>query len=345
MAPALLLRLSFAVVLGLAAGVAQTAPPPESEGEVAGNGGQRLALKRASDAVLGVQSTATEDASTIDTLGERRAGSGVVIASDGLVLTIGYLILEAEEVELVLDSGKRMPARVVGYDLASGFGLVQAVLPLGIEPAQMGQAHKVAEGDPLLFVSGGDDGALSAAQLVSRRGFSGYWEYHIDGALFTSPARPDHSGAGLFNAQGELIGIGSLLVPSAQGDGTRRAGNMFVPVDLLPPVFAELRERGLSRASMRAWLGVNCVEQDDGLRVIRVSRDSPAETAGLRPGDLIRRLDGATVGGLESFYKMLWNGGNAERDLTIEVLREGRTQSVPVHSIDRTQTLRRARGI
>ena len=120
---------------------------------------------------------------------------------------------------------------------------------------------------------------------------------------------------------------------------------MFVPVDLLPPVFAELRERGLSRASMRAWLGVNCVEQDDGLRVIRVSRDSPAETAGLRPGDLIRRLDGATVGGLESFYKMLWNGGNAERDLTIEVLREGRTQSVPVHSIDRTQTLRRARGI
>ncbi len=345
MSPSLLLRLSFALVLGLSAGLAHPAPDRQGNGEAAEFPGQRLALKRASDAVLGVQSTATEGASTIDTLGEYRAGSGVVIASDGLVLTIGYLILEAEEVELVLDSGKRMPARVVAYDLATGFGLVQAVLPLGIAPAQLGQAHAVAEGEPLLFVSGGDDGALSAAELVSRRGFSGYWEYHIDGALFTSPARRDHSGAGLFNAQGELIGIGSLLVPSAPGDGSRRAGNMFVPVDLLPPIFAELRERGVSRASMRAWLGVNCVEQDDGLRVVRVSRDSPAETAGLQPGDLIRRLDGAPVGGLESFYKMLWNGGSAERDLTIEVLREGRMQSVPVHSIDRTQTLRRARGI
>lgn len=306
---------------------------------------QRLALQRASDAVIGVRSTATEDASSIDTLGERRSGSGVVIGSDGLVLTIGYLILEAEDVDLVLDNGKHVPARVVAYDLASGFGLVQSVLPLGVEPVRLGQAAAVAEGEPLMFVSGGDEGAVSAARLVSRRAYSGYWEYHIDAALFTSPPRADHSGAGLFNAQGELIGIGSLLVPDAQGDGPRRAGNMFVPVDLLPPIFSELRERGLSRASMRAWLGVNCVEQDDGLRVLRVSRDSPAKAAGLRPGDLIRRLDGAPVGGLESFYKMLWNGGSAERDITLEVLREGRTLTVPVRSVDRMQTFRRARGI
>ncbi|WP_428425362.1 S1C family serine protease [Methylibium sp.] len=338
--------MALALALGLSAGTVSAAPALHvDDAPPSGVTQQRLALKRASDAVLGLLSTATEDASSIDTLGEQRSGSGVVIGNDGLVLTIGYLILEAEDVELVLDSGKRMPARVVAYDLASGFGLVQALVPLGVEPVQFGQAQAVAEGEPLLVVSGGDEGALSAAQLVSRRSYSGYWEYHIDGALFTSPPRTDHSGAGLFNARGELIGIGSLLVPDAQSNGPRRAGNMFVPVDLLSPIFTELREHGLSRASMRAWLGVNCVEQDDGLRVLRVSRDSPAETAGVQPGDLIRRLDGTPVGGLESFYKMLWNGGSAERDIALEVLRDGHTQTVPVHSVDRMRTFTRARGI
>ncbi len=190
-------------------------------------------LARASDAVLGVRSIATEGASSIETLGQRRIGSGVVIGHDGLVLTIGYLILEADEVELQLDSGKRIPARVVAYDLASGFGLLQALLPLDVAPAPLGEAPSVASGEPLLVVSGGDAGQLSVARLASRRSYSGYWEYHIDGALFTAPARTDHSGAGLFNARGELVGIGSLLVPDAPGPGERGAGNMFVPVDLL----------------------------------------------------------------------------------------------------------------
>ncbi len=301
-------------------------------------------LVRASDAVLGVRSLATEGASSIETLGERRIGSGVVIGQDGLVLTIGYLILEADEVELQLDSGKRIPARVVAYDLASGFGLLQALLPLGVAPAPLGEALAVAAGEPLLVVSGGDAGQLSVARLASRRSYSGYWEYHIDGALFTAPARTDHSGAGLFNARGELVGIGSLLVPDAPGPGERGAGNMFVPIDLLSPIFGELRERGSSRASQRAWLGVNCSEQVDGLRVLRISRDSPAEAAGLQPGDLITRLDGTPVRGLEAFYKQLWGGG-VERELTLQVLRGGQHRDVPVRSADRMQLLRRAPGI
>lgn len=306
---------------------------------------QRLALQRASDAVLGVLVTATEDAGSIESLGAHRAGSGIVIGADGLVLTIGYLVLEAEEVELVLDDGRLLPARVVAYDLASGFGLVQALVPLPLPPVQLGAASAIAAGEPLLVVSGGDGGAVSATRLVDRRDYAGYWEYHIEGALFTSPPRPDHSGAGLFNARGELVGVGSLLMPDVGGPGPRRAGNMFVPVDLLTPIFAELRAQGASRASLRAWLGVNCVAHPEGVRVMRISRDSPAEAAGLQPGDLIRRLDGVPTATLESFYRQLWHGGAAERDLTLEVQRGDRVRDVPVHSVDRMRTLRRARGI
>jgi serine protease Do len=331
----------FAFVV-LAALLLAAAPPAAAQ---SADERQARALARASDAVLGVVSTATDGAASIETLGAKRSGSGVVIGTDGLVLTIGYLILEAEAVELVLDSGKRLPARVVAYDLASGFGLLQSLLPLGVEPVGLGRASAVVEDDPLLVVSGGADGALSVAQLASRRAFSGYWEYHIEGALFTAPARTDHSGAGLFNARGELVGVGSLLVMDAPGPGIRGPGNMFVPVDLLAPIFAELRERGASHASHRAWLGVNCVEQERGVRVLRVSRDSPAEAAGLEPGDVILRIDGTPVDGLERFYKTLWSGGAAERDVRLEVLRGGRERTLSVHTLNRMQTLRTARGI
>jgi S1-C subfamily serine protease len=184
------------------------------------------------------------------------------------------------------------------------------------------------------------------ARLVSRRAFSGYWEYHIDQALFTTPARSDHSGAGLFNARGELVGIGSLVVQDAAGSEVGRLpGNMFVPVDLLKPVLGELRERGSSRASERAWMGVNCVEQDGRVRIARVSDDSPADVAGLERGDLITAVDGVTVGSLEQLWKRLWAGDRAERAVVVEIERRGERQLVTVQTVDRAKTLRRAQGI
>ena len=207
------------------------------------------------------------------------------------MLTIGYLVLEAESVEIRPDDGRRIPARVVAYDLATGFGLVQALAPLRIEPVPFGTSSAATRDEPLMVASGGDDGTVSIARLLSRRSFSGYWEYHIDDALFTAPARRDHSGAGLFNGRGELIGIGSLFVIDAAGaEGGRSPGNMFVPVDLLKPILAELRERGASRASTRAWMGLNCVERSGEVRVMKVSDDSPADVAGLQPGDRIMRI-------------------------------------------------------
>jgi S1-C subfamily serine protease len=261
-----LCRLALVALLAspLAPAVAQAPAVPPTGGFQA----RAEALEQARSAMVAVFSEAVDEAGSIATLGALRRGSGVVIGDDGLVLTIGYLILEAERVDLVVEGGKRVPARVVAYDLASGFGLLQALAPLRVAPVALGRSAALSGDEPLLVASGGAEGELSLARLVSQRAFSGYWEYHIDAALFTVPPRTDHSGAGLFNLDGELLGIGSLVVSDALGPGTGRLpGNMFVPVDLLKPILAEMRARGASRSSTRAWLGLNCAENEGEVSV------------------------------------------------------------------------------
>jgi S1-C subfamily serine protease len=345
----------------LVSGCAVTAAPaPQGEGSASAaspfdDDADALALKRASDATVGLLTHALEGARSARTLGTHRIGSGVVIGADGLVLTIGYLILEADQIDLELDNGRHIPARAVGYDQATGFGLVQALAPLGIEPVPFGRAATVTPDDALLVVSGvraGQAGLLSPARLALRRAFAGYWEYHIDAALFTTPARRDHSGAGLFNRHGELIGIGSLLLAdvAAEGDATpaehRQPGNMFVPVDLLAPVLGELRASGSTRASRRAWLGLNCQIRDGRLVVLRVTDDGPAEAAGVLPGDVITALDGAPVRDLADFYRRLWGEGPAERLVKLDLEHPGGgRQQVEVSSVDRRSTIRQLQGI
>ena len=313
-------------------------PDPESDRRV-------QAIERAHAAVVGIHASAVEGATTSGTLGEERLGSGVVIGSDGLVLTIGYLILEADHVDLMLEDGRELPARVVAYDQATGFGLLQALAPLGAEPVPLGNAGASSTEEPLLIASGTGRRLLSIAQLVSRRDYSGYWEYHIEGALFTAPARPDHSGAGLFDADGRLLGIGSLIVTNALGQGQPDLeGNMFVPVDLLKPILGELRAHGASAASRRPWLGVNCVEYEGRIWVLRLVSAGPAETSGLRPGDQIAAIDGVAVSDLGSLYRTLWKG-DPGKDVVLDIVRAGSPQRLTVHTRDRDEILRRPRGV
>ncbi|HEU5295339.1 MAG TPA: S1C family serine protease [Burkholderiaceae bacterium] len=307
---------------------------------------QSRLLDRAAAAVVGLRSQAVDDARSNRTLGREREGSGVVIDGDGLVLTIGYLILEAEQVQLVTDDDREIPGRVVAYDMATGFGLVQPLTPLRIEAVPLGRSGGVAQDEPLMVVSGGNGGVVSAVRLVSRRTFAGYWEYRIDDALFTAPARGDHSGAGLFNGRGELVGIGSLIVAHAMGDKQPRLpGNMFVPVDLLSPILDELRRSGTSAASRRAWMGVNCVEDDGEVRVVRVNDDSPADVAGVQVGDRILRIDDVSVRTLEQLWLALWRNGPPEREVRLEIQRDGARQTLRVFTVERSKTLKRSQGV
>jgi serine protease Do len=303
------------------------------------------ALTRANAAVVGIEVTAAQGARSARTLGQQRSGSGVVIGADGLVLTIGYLILEADTIQLITQDDRRMPAASVAYDQATGFGLVKPLLPLrGVTPVPLGSHEELRMGESLMVASGGDDGGVAMTQLVSKRAFSGYWEYHIDAALFTSPPVRNHSGAALFNQKGQLLGIGSLVVADASGDSPL-AGNMFVPVDLLKPVLAEMQQTGSTRQSRRPWLGVTSSEQDGRVQVVRVTDDSPAQAGGVEPGDFILAVDGARVASLEEFYKRVWSHASPEDEIKLTVLKGTEFRVLTLKGIDRATTMVKPGGI
>lgn len=304
------------------------------------------ALTRANEAVVGLEVVATDGARSAETLGRQRSGSGVVIGADGLILTIGYLMLEADTIQVVTHDNRTLPARAVAYDLATGFGLLRPLLPLrGIAPVALGSAGQAQTGEALMAAVGGADAGVGMTQLVSKRPFSGYWEYHIETALFTSPPLRNHSGAPLFNQRGELLGIGSLFVGDALGDERRLPGNMFVPVDLLKPVLAEMEQTGSTRASHRPWLGVSSIEQGGRVQIVRVSKDSPADAAGLLPGDVVLAIDDANVSTLEAFYKKLWARANPDDEVRLTVLRGAEIRQISLQGVDRMTTIRRPSGI
>lgn len=304
------------------------------------------AMSRANAAVVGVQVTVAEGARSAESLGSRRQGSGVVIGSDGLILTIGYLLLEAENIQIVTQDNKVLPAQAVGYDQATGFGLVKPLLPLrGIEPVPLGDLSDTKPGSVLMVATGGEGGDVNMTQLVSLRPFSGYWEYFIESALFTSPPIENHSGAPLFNQRGELIGVGSLLVLDALGDKRRFPGNMFVPVTLLKPILAELQQTGSTRLSRRPWLGLTSTEQSGRVQVLQVNKEGPAESAGLQPGDVVLAVDGSKVDSLESFYKKLWAHTEPDADVQLTVLQGADIKTIKLKGTDRMLTMRKPAGI
>jgi len=277
----------------------------------------------------------------------------VVIGSDGLILTIGYLMLEAQQIEIITQEGKTLPAIAVAYDLATGFGLIKPLLPLrGVAPVALGSQQDLKSGEPLMAATGAsdrDEGGVSMTQLVSQRAFSGTWEYHLDNALFTSPpvssGSGNHSGAPLFNRKGELMGIGSLFVMDATGENKRNPGNMFVPIDLLKPILAEMRQQGSSKQSNRAWLGVTSSDQGGRVQVVRVSEGSPADDAGLKPGSVVQAIDGLEVTTLEAFYKKLWARDTPEQPVKLTIREGNEVKTIDITPQNRMLSLKKPAGI
>ena len=291
-------------------------------------------------AVVGVRAEVPESARTARILGRTRTGSGVLIDSAGLVVTIGYLVLEASEVRLLLADGRQVAAHVVGYDDDSGFGLVRTDEPTGIKPMPLGQSSSLSEGEPVLVSPYGGADAARPAYTVSRRSFAGFWEYLLERAIFTAPPHPMFGGAALISADGELLGIGSLVVGDALASDHQLPGNMFVPVDLLKARLGELLALGRSSKPSKPWLGVFTEESDSGLVVKRVADESPSQRAGIKPGDLIVAVGDEPVLSMADFYRKLWARGDAGVSVRLQLLRDERIEPVIVESADRYDWLR-----
>jgi S1-C subfamily serine protease len=298
-------------------------------------------LDRVLSSVVGLHSIIPPDAFTAETLGAERAGNGVVI-DDGLVLTIGYLITEAESVWLHRGDGHVVEGHALGFDSVSGFGLVQALGDLDLDPLPLGTSGATRVGDHVVVGGAGGRTRSVASQIVAKQEYAGYWEYLLDEAIFTYPAHPNWGGTGLISSSGELIGIGSLQL-ERERVGRAEHVNMIVPIDLLKPVLDDLRKFGRVNKPARPWLGMFSTEIDNKVVVIGIAGNGPAARAELKTGDVILAVKGETISSQASFYRKLWELGPAGVDVPLTVHHEGVTFDVVLASTDRAKLLKAPR--
>ncbi len=289
-------------------------------------------------AVVRIKTHINPDGRTIENLGREREGSGIIIDDDGLVLTIGYLMVEAHAAEVVTNAGRTVPANVVGYDHETGFGLLRAIEPLKIKPLAFGKSTEVKTQDPVLVASFGGARMVAPAYVVAKREFAGNWEYLLDEAIFTAPPHPAWSGAALISREGKLVGVGSLIVGDAGGDNT--PGNMFVPIDRLAPILGDLIADGRVSAAPRPWLGVTTVELHGRLFVSRVTPGGPAEGAGLQRGDVIVGIAGEPPRDMADFYRKVWALGSAGITVPLDLLQGSDKRRVEIKSMNRLDHLK-----
>ena len=297
-------------------------------------------LGAALNAVVALRIEVPDDAFTAPMLGTERTGNGVVIDNDGLVLTIGYLITEANSIWLTTHSGNVVPGHALAYDQVTGLGLVQPLGKLDLRPLPRADLESAdLDGDVFVLGHGGRGHALRA-RVFARREFAGYWEYLLDEALFTTPPHPEWSGAALLDASGRLVGVGSLFIQEADDDETVK-GNMFVPSELIEPILDDMLRIGRADRPSRPWLGIYTAETKDGIAIQGLASGGPAERAGVQLGDVVRDVAGEPIDGLADFYRSVWQRGAAGAEIPLTLAREGKVTNVTVRSVDRSALLKK----
>ena len=296
-------------------------------------------LEEALSSLVGLRAIVPADAFTAETLGTERSGNGVLIR-DGVVLTIGYLITEADTIWLHLADGRAVPGHVLAYDQETGFGVVQALARLGLPVLPLGQSKLAKVGDPVVVAGAGGRKHSVVARIAAKQEFAGNWEYVLDEAIFTAPAHPFWGGTAMIGRTGELLGIGSLQVQQVRESGTPEPLNMIVPIDILKPILEDLLTMGRPNHPPRPWLGLNATEIDDKIVIARVSNGGPARRANLRTGDIVLAVANGEISDLATFFRRVWALGKAGVEVPLTIYRDGRTFEARVTSGDRNRFLK-----
>ena len=297
-------------------------------------------LEQALSSVLSIRTHIPDDGFTADTLGTERGGNAALISSDGLVVTIGYLVTEAETVWLFDSDGKAIPAHVVGYDQETGFGLVQALQKLDLPPLELGSSDSLRVGDPAIFAGCGGVKHAVSVEVVARREFAGYWEYMLDNAIFTAPPHPLWGGSALIGSDGTLRGIGSLYVQQSTDGKESVDVNMVVPIDILKPIMEDLMRFGKTSKPPRPWLGMFTTEVDDRVVVAGVADNGPAQRADVQLGDIVLGVGGQPINDMAQMYRKIWSQGPAGVEIPLNLQRSGDLVDVHVQSISRGDLLK-----
>ena len=298
-------------------------------------------LKYTLDAIVGIKTTIPDDGFTAPILGTERSGSGVVISEDGLVLTIGYLVTEAESVWITDNRGGAVAGTVLGYDQQSGFGLIQPLGRLNLPHLSLGLSAAVRAGDNLIVAGAGGISSAINVQVTDVREFAGYWEYLLDRAIFTAPDHPNWGGTALLGHHGELLGIGSLFIQQSDEMDQAVDGNMIVPIDLLKPILSDLRTTGARAGHSRPWLGAFCADIDGHLVVANLAEGGPTDLAEMEIGDIILAVAGQPVDDLADLFRTVWSVGPAGVEIPITVSRDGERLDLLLETISRGSLLKK----
>src|SRR5712691_8016950 len=296
-------------------------------------------LEGALTSLVGLRAIIPADAFTAETLGTERTGNGVLIR-EGVVLTIGYLVTEAETIWLHLADGRAVPGHVLAYDQETGFGLVQALARLDLPALPIGQSKAAKVGDSVVVAGAGGRKHSVVARIAAKQEFAGNWEYVLDEAIFTAPAHPFWGGTAMIGRAGELLGIGSLQVQQVRESGAPEPLNMIVPIDILKPILEDLLTLGRPNHPPRPWLGLYATEIEDRIVIVGLANRGPAERADLRAGDIVLAVAGTEVSELATLFRRIWSLGHAGVEVPLLIYRDGRTFEVRVPSGDRNRFLK-----
>jgi S1-C subfamily serine protease len=331
----MLVCLILTLLLPAAAATAATAAPTDTQPRLLPIEPGKIPahLQRLLPAVVGIHSKVPLDKPSVLTLGPVRWGSGVIFDPQGYILTVGYVVSDAGEIQVSLRDGRTMPARLIGTDLASGIGVIKLEGEGPWPVAPLGDSSTVAVGDPTatLGVDSDKDLVLTEGSVQEIRRFAGYWEYMIERAFIVAPYNPSFGGSPLVNGEGRVIGITSLRL------GEPPHVNLAIPIEHFTAVRDELLAKGavLSRPP-RPWIGVYTVPGPQGLIVTGGSPIGPAAEAGFQRGDLIVRLNGQAIESQEDFYAKLWQTRIGE-EVAILILRENKFEVIKLRPVDRRQ--------
>lgn len=286
------------------------------------------------NSVVSIDSKVPQEARTSRSLGTTRQGSGVIIDNNN-ILTIGYIVIEANEILIGLPNGKKIPGKLTGYDHSSGFGIVSPIIKTELTPLIIGNSNNIKVDDTLLILPSPLKGIGSIAKMVSRRPFVGWWEYLLEQPIYTLPMNQSWAGAPLISPNGEILGVGSLFVQDAAFPGTISPGNMFVPINLLKPILNDLIKHGRRKTDIKPYMGMSTSDSSGKVIITRVSKKGPAEKSGLKKNDVIKSANGKHVSSVEELYKTIWSSGSFGVEINFEVIRNEKVIHFKVKTVDR----------
>jgi len=287
-------------------------------------------VRHLTQSIVNIHATVPRDHPSTRILGNERMGSGVVVDASGLILTVNYVVMGAQSIEVAFLKGRRAKGEIVAQDFDVGLALVR-VKRQGLAAARFPSEAALERGDAVAaLASTGTQERRVAGGVVTYLGeFEAYWEYLLDRGIVSSAPNPGFGGGGLFTLKGDLVGIISLSLNEIARN------SLAIPVEFYQGHRREFLQYGrIVSRPRRAWLGVFAHALEEGVVVAGVVPGSPGDRGGLQEGDLIVSLNTEQVGSRRDLYLSLWRHEPGER-LTVEVMRDNKLCRLEVTGGDR----------